>query len=907
MPLLLGPLPTGKTSQAPFSREDFETLRWQPSTTQVTGWFFDGRRWGRFEAITQGGEMTLVWNGFNIEFIEAGTRIHPSWIWSQPQSPTLLAARQVGLEFLTIDPDLYGRQVLLYFNTPVQLDEAFASRFDIENNQVLRADRLTDHVIQIWARNPLGLIERDIFMDSGVQSVSGTPFEPTIRAIHMSEYLRGTTVHGIVLGPNGEPIPAAEVRLIQSATRLNNAPPIEFDGYDELAASGNLELAEQIRVSLELLAEQQSRTREHGFSYIQEFGVLTGLDGSYELDYWPFYRGHDDPRYPCCEYCEHNPPYPCSHLNPDLIWTVRWNGRQVDRLIYGRYAGQDVRYDFVFTPRGSFRVQIPPLPNGAIPEPDDIVHLQALDQDEFLVSHALLPGESIEFSNMRLGPISILAQGIGGFDAHSFTLSPDNLGAVITLDPATVPAVLTAQMRTIDEHGETVPLTEGALLIRHYGTVFGGVPPSTTSNVFAGVFLKGFDDGNPIMEVPEGTMDIMYRRDWRSSSQVEWRTVEAHAGETVDLGTFLYTPSETGTVTVHVTDSTGAPLAGVPVQILDGLSVTVQESDETGTVVFEGVMVGLGYASIRRFGVAYGQSFTLSAPNQLNTQLNFILDAPYSLDVLVLDEDGSPLPNAWVSVSDFIQTIAPHFPGQSALTDSDGHIVFEWIGFVPEFEYPIRIDTQHPVNFRTTSAIHTRGLNEFQESATVSFPESGSAQLTIYSEDTLERLENVWVEVKDSAGSTFANVTDSQGEVTLAGLNPGTAQVTMLPSQGLRVNYVKTDATIVVTSGETFVGDLLLRKKRVIVPRTISLAGQVFDAMNMPVENQIKYRLSVEPHGNEIYGEIFIGDYFTTETGGIDLHNIEIPDGAFAYTFHAQAFDDDTGQYAEGSGCGTSD
>ncbi len=899
--LSFGPFGSGSDVTGTFFRDDFEHITWQPTTTSTAGWFFDGRRWGRFTFTTQGGEVTVIWNGFNLEFIEDGTRVYPQWVWGEPQSPTLLAARQVGLELLTIDPDLYGRQVLLYFSAPVLLDEAFASRFKIDNNQVLRADRLTDHVIQVWARNPMGLIERDIHMDDGVQSVGGTPLEPATRAIQMSEYLHGTTLDGIVLGPSGEPVPAAEVRLIQTATRLNNAPAIEFDGYDELAASGNQDLAMQIKQSLELLAEQQAQTRQHGQSYIQEFGVLTGLDGSYHVDYWPFYRNHDDPRYPCCGQCPANPPYPCSTRTPDLLWSVRWNGRQVDRLIYGRYAGQAVRYDFVFTPRGHFQVQIPSLASGEEALPEDIVYVQALDQDEFRVSHALLPGESIQFTNMRLGPISILAQGVGGFDAQSFTLRPNNLGTVITLDPATVPATLTAQMRTLDENGDTVPLTDGAILIRHYGTVFGGIPPSTVPNIFAGVGLKGFDNGNITFEVPEGTMDILYIRDWFSFSQVDWRTVEAHAGETVDLGTFLYTPSETGTLTVHVEDSMGTPVAGIAVEVRDGLSRTIQESDETGIVVFEGVMVGFGTATVRKYGVIHTQGFTLASPNQLETQISFILDSPFTLDVQVIDENGSPLPNAWVQVSDYQRPELPRFPAQAALSGADGHITFEWVGFVPEFEYAMFIETQHPINFRTTGKIYTRPLDVFQGQTTVTFPESGSAHLTIYSEDTLERLENVWVELKDSAGSTYANVTDAQGEVVLTGLNPGTADVVMLPSQGLRANYVKTEATVVVTSGQTFEGDLLLRKKRVIVPKFISIAGQVFDAMNEHVESQIKYRLSVEAHGPEMpQGDIFLGDFFTTEAGAIDLHNIEIPDGAVSYTFSAQVFDNDTGRFGQG-------
>lgn len=899
--LSFGPFGNGSDVTGTFFRDDFEYITWQPTSNNTSGWFFDGRRWGRFTFNTQGGELTVIWNGFNLEFIEAGMRVYPEWVWGDPQPPTLLAARQVGVELLTIDPDLYGRQVLLYFSAPVALDESFASRFDIDNNQVLRADRLTDHIVQIWARNPLGLVERDISMDDGVQSVGGTPLEPAIRAIQMSEYLRGTTVEGIVLGPNGQPVPAAEVRLIQTARRLNNAPPIEFDGYDELAAGGNDALATQIRDSLELLAQQRAQNRKHGASYTQEFGALTGLDGSYLLDYWPFYRKHDDPRYLCCDptSCGSNH-YPCSEYYPDLLWSVRWNGRQVDRRIYGRFAGQAVRYDFVFTPRGEFNVHIPPLASGEEPEPEDIVYIQALDQDEFLVSHALLPGETIEFNDMRLGPISILAQGVGGFDAHSFTLGPDNLGTTITLDPATVPGVLTAQMRELDENGDTVPLTTGAILVRHYGTVFGGIPPNPNITYFAGVNLNGFADGNAIMEVPEGTMDVLYRHDWRGSSIVDWRTVEVHAGETVDLGTFLYTPEETGTVTAYVQDSLGAPLAGIEVFLSDGHSATIQETDENGVTVFEGVMVGIGAASVSRHGVTYVQQFSLASPNQLETQISFLLDAPFSLDVHVVDETGDSLSNAWVEVTDQTNPMYPRFPDQSALTDQNGHIQFEWVGFVPDFEYPIRVNVQHPVNFRTTAKIYTRPLDEYAGQTTVTFPESGLAELTVYSEDTLERLENVWVEVKDSSDSVFANVTDVQGDVSFGGLNPGTADITMLPSQGLRVDYVKTETSIQVTSGETFVGDLLLQKKRVIIPRYIDLAGQVFDAMNQPFEDQIKYRLSVVAHFGAENVEVDIGDYFTTETGAIDLHDVEIPSGAFSYTFKATSYDDDTGRYGEG-------
>ncbi|MDJ0837365.1 MAG: chitobiase/beta-hexosaminidase C-terminal domain-containing protein [Acidobacteriota bacterium] len=885
---------------------DFDSLEFTVQASGlVEGFFYPDIRWRQWTlAGLPEGRLLLVWNGSQMEFVHEGARVTPTWTPFPETTPQLTAVRQMGYETVASGRiDRFGRQLLLYFSEPVVVDDDFVRNLDIPNNWVTRAEKVRDQIVQIWARNPLGLVDRDLTALPGIITETGRPVEPIEQVIHMSDYWNSVTVEGRVFGEDGEPLAGAEIGLMYLTKRFNYQKDYTFSGKEQLEALGFGEFARQVNAIIEKYGREEQELNPGVISYPFEFQTLTGEDGRYLMENWSLYRLHSHNILEICPEDSKGGPH-CVDERPDLKWTVAHGDRRVVRRIYGSYDKQRVVRDFIFPAQGSLKVHIPALPDNAIPGPTDVVQIQIVDQDEFFFDRVTAPGETITVSGIRLGPVSILAKAIGGFDARSIQLSPETDGTVVTLDPATLPGQVTAQILELDEFGNEIPATRGFLLAYHYGAEFGG----QQGKLLAAANLSEIDDGRVTMDLPEGTVRFDYAR--ALGVGFSWKTVEVVRRQSVsdppfDLGTFLYRPRERGEVTVLVTDTQGQPKANLPVILVDGLTATRQETDENGTTLFKEVVVGRGKVIVPRPGGGeYREFYTLSseAPVQLSTTVHFDnYEPPFGLTVRAVDTDGQPITDVWVRA-------APHgSPNltQSAFSAGNGEARFEWTGIVPPEESRIDIEVQHPTDFRVKKHIFIRSVGQFEQTVEVAFPPVREALLTVFTADTLIKTEDVWIEVEDASGIKYAGSTDADGKVVFANLSPGLTKVTMLPPVEMVNRYKTSYGSFTLLEGDTevFEQDLLLQPivDNTIPDRIVEIEGVIFDAFQNPVDHAVLFELFLwyVPPGTDIPFLIPIGDtHATSMNGTFTLSQVNLPgEIEEGYTFFIKAYDPVTGNY----------
>ncbi len=880
--------------------EDFDVLEYDvPGDDESrSGWFYVGARWGNWRVDNlAAGNLTLVWNGSDMQFLNNGSRVEEQWTYYDSIPPQLSAVRQFGYESVT-DPDqvdIFGRQLLLFFSEPVVVDDEFVRNLNIENNWVLSAEQVRDQVIQVWARNPLGFRDRNMNALPGILTVRGEPVTPVEQAIHMSDYWDGISVEGRVFDENGDILPGAEVGLIYTTQRNNNTTAVNFTGKEDLEKLGHGEFAQRVSDIIEEYGQEVQEDVPGAVSYVFQYIGVTDLEGRYEMDNWPLYRRHNLGELPPCQRFAHGPT--CVDSIPDHRWTVTHNERRVDRHIFGHYPGQNIIHDFFFPRKGKFMVHIPPLPDGVEPSVENVVHVQLIDQDEVPFDRVMYPGETIEVDGMRYGPVSALAMAIGGFDATSKNLTSFSDGDTIVLDPATQPARITALMLEEDADGVQRPMTRGWLAAYHYATEFGGA--QTRPKRIAAVNLAEVVDGQVTMELPEGLVRFEYA--FAPQGSQIWQTIPVYAGQTIDLGTFIYREASRGEVKVRVTNSLGELMTNYPVRLRDALGLLLGATDENGEAVFQEVVMGEGIVSVPISARdTIDTTFTISDLNPTTT-VDVEVEAPYGLTITVLDDLGNPLTDAWVQVDP--DTLRDGFT-QSALTDAEGKVRFEWSVPAPEQETNMFIEVVDKKTFRSTIKVFARTPGMYEETTTVTFQSPGDLDLKIVTEDTLLDVPGAWVEIKDASDNQFAQVSDGLGELMFSNLSPGRAVVTIQPPVDMVDTYLVTQYLVTIVSGETREQALRLKPaEQPVPPRVTTILGQVFDANQNPVTRPVKFRLwlRVIPPGEEVPVFIPIGDdHFSTETGGIELREVELPGIFDAYTFVYRAFDKQDEVFSEG-------
>jgi len=866
---------------------DFDELIWHHPGGDLSGLFFRGGRWETFafSGLAEG-SIRLIWNGFDFQVLLDESRVIGTRTQGEALPPQFLGVRQIGYETFSnpsqVDP--FGRQLLFFFSESVELNPDFVGQFQVDNNFFTHAQKLSDQVVKVWARNPMGLIERDIAFNGSVRTSRGPAFEASTHPIAMSPRWDAVPIRGRVVGPDGEAAVGATVNLVHFVPAKNRPRQIEYNDYDSLVSAGLTEIAEEVQAILNNAGEAYQQTQQGSLVLPVEFQALIGQDGRYEVDNWPFYKSH--------HWGANNP-----YRLPDLQWQVRYGDRVINREIFGRARNLTVIRDFSFPAVGNFFVHVPPLPDGQSPEPTDIIRVVATDKDENFVDLVMQPGDRVEVEGLRLGTVSILAKAIGSFDAKTILLGPETVGSTVVLTPATVPGEVLAKVRTLDEDGNQVPLKSGHLFIFHFAAIFGGNPGQPA--LIDTIDLKSNDDGDLSFEVPEGPIEVVYvDKDYYQP----WQSLSIVPGETHDLGTFLIEPPSTvtGTVNILVQDELGNPIPGYPVAITDRRANSQGVTDANGRVSFENIREGLGYAQIAdRSGETIREFFTLTDPTQLETAITFTVSQPFTLTVLARDETGQPLPGAWIEASwnrggDSDAT----FYQSSGYADGTGRFVFEFDTVIPAPEIPIRLEVLSPVTFRRGHRIYVRPQDVYQAETEVAIAEVGGLDITVAAGDTLENLPDVWVEVADSAGAVFAGVTDENGKVRILGLADGAVTISVFPTLGLVQTYKQTTAMAVVSSGQVVpLGVFLDPKEEVDPPIVIDIEGQIFDAYNQVLNSPANFSLTATVSDlNLNVVTVPLGRHLSNPDGSFELTGVQIPAGEWTnLQITGKAYQDATG------------
>lgn len=866
---------------------DTDELVWHHPGGDLSGLFFRGGRWERFElpALAEG-SIRLIWNGFEFQILHNESRTFPTWTVTEALPPQFLGVRQIGYETFS-DPDQvdpFGRQLLFFFSESVNLNPDFVKQFKIENNFFTHASKLTDQVIKVWARNPLGLIPRSVTYNGSLRSARGPSFASSTHDLVMSPRWNAVPISGQVIAPDGTPAIGATVNLVRFALAKNRARKVEYSDYSGLVAAGYPEIAAEIQAVLDAAGDAYQQTQPGSLVYPVEFSAFIGPDGRYEVDNWPFYETHTWGVIPFLKL-------------PDLQWQVRYGDQVINREIYGRSRGLEVIRDFVFPAQGNFFVHVPPLPDGQVLQPTDVIRVVATDRDEKFVDLIMQPGDRVEVKGLRLGTISILAKAIGSFDAKTILLEPATIGSTVVLNPATTPGTVLAKVRTLDEDGQQVPLKEGSLIIFHYGAVFGGNQGEPA--LIERIELKNSASGDLSFSLPEGPIDVVYLA---KTYKLPWKSISVVPGEVQDLGTLLIEPPSNtrGSVQILVQDDLGNPLPNYRVDLTDQKALSSGRTDENGRILFNDIRMGLGYVQVEdRSGATLREYFTLSEPNQLTTSITFTVSQGFTLTVQAKDEAGLNLPGAWIEAS-WHRNGNPNerIIRTSGYADATGRFTFQFDQLIPPPNAPIELVVLSPVTFRRGQRIYVRPEGVFQAETEVQIRVTGGLEITVAARDTLELLPDVWVEAQDEAGTVFGGATDANGVLTLLGLGEGPVELSLFPTLGLVQNYQFTSAMASVTAGQVLPFAVFLNPKvEVDPPIIIDVAGQIFDSRNQFLTQAANFKLTatLSRHNGEDV-RVPLGSHRTNPDGSFLLEGVAFPAGDWDYMrIEGVAFQDGTG------------